>query len=165
MIPRRLFRQRQLPGNGIDGVYNIIEFFKGKGIRVFWKKKGPVHSHLRLRVNIQDPFLRRVHLIHPKGASCRDDLSVQIGYAHPVAVHKIQGADPASGQSLHGVSADAADAEHGDSGRRKPLHILPSQKPLRSGKLLFSHLLIIHFASLPQSFLWSIAIKTSSTKR
>ncbi len=105
--------QAQLAGDQVDGVHNVI-------ILPALKKAVFARFAVQFRqgsdpaggVDIQDALGHDVGLGAAQRGVEGDQLTVQIGFADRVVVHKRQCADAGAGQRLGAVAADAADAEY-----------------------------------------------------
>ena len=69
-----------------------------------------------------DPFFRDVDLVFSDALSGCYYLTVNICKTHFVIVYQVQSTYAAPGQSLHGISSDTSDAEHGNTCILKLIH-------------------------------------------
>ena len=79
-------------------------------------------GHAAFRIQQPDPFFGSVHLCHANGGTGGNDLPVQIRCANGIVVDQVQRPDTASCQSLHGIAANAANAEYGYPCLCQPFH-------------------------------------------
>ena len=131
-----LFHQRQLALHCINGIHYIVILGEIKLVLRLRQVEGFVCCNLAVRVNIFNPFLRHVHFILPHCAAGGINLAVQVSQANFVIINQIQGADTGTGQRLHRIAADAADAKHRHAALREVLHGLRSKQQLCPGKLI-----------------------------
>ena len=134
--------QRQLAGNGVDGVHHIVVLGKIEIVLRLRAKEAPVGGHLDVGVDIVDALFRYIHLILPYRAAGGDDLTVEVGQADLIVIDQIQCAHAAACQRLHRIAAHAADAKHCHPGVVQLFHSLCTQQQLGTG------ILILHFVLL-----------------
>ena len=134
--------QRQLAGNGVDGVHHIVVLGKIEIVLRLRAKEAPVGGHLDVGVDIVDALFRYIHLILPYRAAGGDDLTVEVGQADLIVIDQIQCAHAAACQCLHRIAAHAADAKHCHPGVVQLFHSLCTQQQLGTG------ILILHFVLL-----------------
>ena len=120
----RLQDNLDLGSHRINGIHNIVKLSEVKLSRILREKKGRPGVDRNFRIEICNALARGIHLVSSDRTACGKNLAVQIGEADPVIVNEIQGADSHAGQSLHRASADASDAEDGNTAIAKKLHIV-----------------------------------------
>ena len=128
--------QKQLAGDGVDGIHDIVVLGEIKLIRRVRQIEAGIRPHNAGGVDVQHPLPCHIHLQPAHGGVGGKNLAVQIGNADGVVIDQIQHPHAAPGQCLHGVAAHAAHAEYGDPGSGQLRHGIPAQQELRSGKLL-----------------------------
>ena len=136
-----LHDQRELAGDGVDGVHNIVELGEIEAVLRLGAEEGLVGRDLDVGVDVVDPLFRHIHLIFAHGLAGGDDLAVQVGQADLVVVDEVEGTHAAAGQRLHGIAAHAAHAEHGHTGVVQLGHCLRAQQHLGAG------ILVLHIRS------------------
>ena len=120
----------------IDSIDNVRILREIKSIRIFRQIEAFVCFHLCFWIDVKNPLLHHVYFIFSNAASCRNNLTVDIGQADFIVVHQHKMADTASCQRLHGIAAHAADTENGNGRIRQKIHALLTQQKLCSGKLI-----------------------------
>ena len=106
-----VLNQRQLAGDGVDGVHDVVVLGKIELPRGLGGIENGISPHDARGVDRKHPLLCRVHLPHPHGIICREDLPVQIGQADGVVVNEIKLPHAAAGQGFQCVAADSAQPE------------------------------------------------------
>ena len=108
--------QLELSGDGVDGIHNIIILRKVELNRRLRQVKDGERPHHAIRIDIQNPLLRHIHLqFSHTGVGCQN-LTIDVGDADGVAVNQIQLPHTAPGQSLYRIAAHAADAKDRNPG-------------------------------------------------
>ena len=131
-----LLHQGQLGRDGIHRVHHIVIGLKVKGFRVFRQEEAGVGRHLHIGVDLQDPGLHGLYLQLPNGFPGGNDLPVQVGQAHPVVIHQVNGPQAAADQGLADIAPNAPNAKHGHTGGPQTVHGLLPKQQFRSGKLI-----------------------------
>ena len=75
-----------------------------------------MHTYIRFRIDIQDPFLHNVRFIFSDCLIGRNNLTVQIRQTHLIIIDQIKGSNAASCQRLTDITTYTTDSEYGDTG-------------------------------------------------
>ena len=132
----RLHDKLDLAGHGIDRVHHIIIFFEVKSCCRLRHKKSLVCIDGRLRIDVQNTFLCRIHLVLADRAVRRDDLTVQVREAYLVVIDQIQRSDTAPRQRFHNIASHAADPKYRNTGTLQSLNPVSPHQKLRPRKLI-----------------------------
>ena len=132
-------------GHRVNGIHHVVKLTKVKLSRILRKIEGWISVDDDLRIDVCNALARSIYLVSSDRTACGKNLAVQIGEAYPVIVDEIQGADAHAGQSLHRTSADASDAEDGNTAAAKKLHIVRTIEQFCSG-ILIQHIFSVSFA-------------------
>ena len=152
-----VLNQRQLAGDGVDGVHHIVELGEVEAVLGLRAEEGLVGSDLDVRVNVVDALLGHIHLEFAHGLAGGNDLAVEVGQADLIIVDEVQCAHTAAGQCLHRVAAHTADAKHGHAGIVQLFHCLCAQQQLGAG------ILILHCVLSPCYFSTLVMMPPPST--
>ena len=114
--PLGLLGQKQLGTHRVDGVRHVVVLGEVHLPGVLRGEEQLPGLHLAGGVDLKHTLPGHLHLGAAHGALQGDDLPVDVGQGHGVAVEQIQGAHAAAGQGLHHIAPHAANAEHGHPG-------------------------------------------------
>lgn len=93
--------------------------------------------HRSVRIDEQDAFPHHFGFQSADGGMVCNNLPVDIGEAHAIAIHKDERSNTRAGQSVHSMAAYTAEAKNGYLGAGKAIHCFLPQKKPGSGKFIW----------------------------
>ena len=94
------------------------------------QEKDRMHFHGNVRIDKQKVFPHHFGFQSANGGMVRNDLPVDVGEAHAIAIHKNKRSDTCAGQCIHSMAANASQAKHSHFCTGEAIHcFLPQKKP------------------------------------
>ena len=145
LIDGVVYGNGDLGGNSVQRVYDVINA-RAKQFRNIFRR----NAHMpRVNCNggINGMYARRhhVHFAPADGVRHGVQLSVDIGEAYRVVVRQQKSPDAASGERLHGITAHAANAQHGDGFCPQGFQRVAANKQFRTRQgMLLCHIVFLN---------------------